>query len=96
MSGNSCRFNSVKRTFAVLTVTSLALSFIAGCAGGPSQEELGVLEQKRQAMEAAQQLVADKKAEKARLERKLAEKQATKKALEEKKAATSAALAEME
>jgi hypothetical protein len=96
MSRISVRFNSAKRTLGVLTVTSLTIAFLAGCAGGPSQEEFSVLEQKRQAMEAAQQQVADKKAEKARLERKLAEKQATKKALEEKKAATAAALAEME
>ena len=96
MSGFSCRFNSVKRSIGVLAVTSLTIAFLAGCAGGPSQEELSVLEQKRQAMEAAQQQVADKTAEKARLERKVAEKQAAKKALEEKNAATAAALAEME
>jgi len=96
MSGISCRFNSVRRTVGTVAVTSLALAFSAGCAGGPSQEELSVLEQKRQAMDAAQQQVAEKQTEKARLERKVAEKQATKKALEDKEAATSSALAEME
>ena len=96
MSVISCRFGTVRRTLGAVAVTALALSLFAGCAGGPSEEELSVLEQKRQAMSAAQQQVGDKQAEKARLERNVAEKQATKKALGEKKAATDAALAGME
>ena len=95
MSGISCRFESVRRPLGVVAVTALALSLLAGCSG-VSQEELSVLEQKRQAMEAAQQQLADKQAEAARLERKVAEKQATKNALGDKKAATDAALAEMD
>ncbi len=96
MSVNSCRFGTVRRTLAALAVPALALSLVAGCSGGPSEEELSVLEQKRQAMEAAQQQVGDMQAKKAKMERKVAEMQATKKALEEKKAATDAALADME
>ena len=96
MSVISCRFGTVRRPLGAVAVTALALSLLAGCAGGPSEEEWSVLEQKRQAMEAAQQQVGDKQAEKARLERNVAEKQATKKALGEKKAATDAALAGME
>ena len=81
------------RQFGTVATAAFTLSLLAGCAGGPSQEELSVLEQKSQSVEALEQQVADKKAEKSRLERKLAEKKATKKALEDKKAATKAALA---
>ena len=96
MSVISYRFGTVRRTLGAVAVTALALSLLAGCARGPSEEEWSGLEQKRQSVEAAQQQVGDKQAEKARLERKVAEKQATKKALGEKKAATDAALANME
>jgi hypothetical protein len=65
----------------------LTLAFAVGCAGGPSQKELGALEQKRQSMESAQKLVAEKKAEKARLERTLAERKAQKQSAEARKAA---------
>ena len=77
-----------------LVVGALSLALLAGCAGGPSQEELSLLEEKRQAMEAAQAQVEEKQAEVARLERELAEKKAAKKALEEKRTAVKANLAE--
>ena len=64
----------------------LALGLIAGCSSGPSQQELSALEAQRQDMVAAEDQVAQKKAEKARLERRLADKKAEKKALEQKKA----------
>jgi len=79
-----------------LTVAALSLPLVVGCAGGPSQEELSLLEEKGLAAEAAEKKVAELKAEKARLERKLAEKKAEKKALEDKKAAVKAAVAEWE
>ena len=75
-------------------VAALSLPLLAGCAGGPSQEELSLLEEKRMAAEAAEKKVAEKKAEKARLERKVAEKKAAKKAAEERRDATKAALSE--
>ena len=75
-------------------VAALSLPLLAGCAGGPSQEELSLLEEKRLAAEAAEKKVAEKKAEKARLERKVAEKKAAKKAAEERRDATKAALSE--
>ena len=75
---------------------SFSISLLSGCSRGPSQEELSLLEEKRQAVEAAQKQIDEKKAEKARLERKVAEKKTAQKALEEKRAATKAALAEMD
>ena len=74
------------------TAAALSLLLLAGCARSPSREELSLLEQKRQGMEAAEKEVVEKKAEKARLERKLADKKAEKKALEDKRAATKSAL----
>lgn len=65
-----------------LGAATLTLAFAIGCAGGPSQKELSALEQKRQATESAEKMVADKKAEKARLERTLAERKAQKKSQE--------------
>ena len=77
----------------LFVLTSLTLSLTLGCARGPSQKELGVLEENRQATETAEQKVTQKKAEKAELERQLAEKEAEKKALEEKRDGTAEALA---
>lgn len=73
----------------------LALGLIAGCSSGPSQKELSLLEERRQAMVTAEEQVTQRKAEKARLERKLADKKAEKKALEKKKAETEKNLASM-
>ena len=87
-----CKLGKPSVFFAL---TSLALSLAVGCARGPSQKELGVLEENRQATEAAEQKVTEKKAEKAELERQLADKRAEKKALEEKRDGTAEALASM-
>jgi len=70
----------------------LALPLVSGCAGGPSPEELGSLDERREAVAAAETKVADLKAEKARLERKLAEKKADLKRAQENQEAASAAL----
>ena len=74
----------------------LALGLTAACSSGPSQKELALLEERRQAMVAAEEKVAKLKAEEARLQRKLAEKKAEKKAAEERKAATEKNLAAMD
>lgn len=76
-----------------LTTVALSLPLVVGCAGGPSQEELSLLEEKRMAAEAAEKQVVELKAEKARLERKVAEKQAEQKAQQEKLETVRAALA---
>lgn len=83
------------RKSTALLLAGLAVSLAAGCARGPSEKELGVLEENRQATEAAEQQVTQKKAEKAELERKLAEKKTEKKELEEKRDGTAEALAGM-
>ena len=83
-------------SFLGLITVAFSISLLSGCSRGPSQEELSLLEEKRQAVEAAQKQIDEKKAEKARLERKVAEKKTTRKALEEKRDATKATLAEME
>ncbi len=90
----SRRFRDVNKRFVmVLCAAAFSLSLVAGCAGGPNQKERAALEEQRMAVEAAEKMAADKKAEKARLERKLAEKKAEKKGLEDKLAATKANLA---
>jgi septal ring factor EnvC (AmiA/AmiB activator) len=73
----------------------MSLALLVGCAGGPSQKELSLLDEQQQSVEAVEAKVAKKKAEKARLERKLASKKAEKKALETKSAQTKANLAAM-
>ena len=83
-------------SFLGLITVAFSISLLSGCSRGPSQEELSLLEEKRQAVEAAQRQIDGKKAEKARLERKVAEEKTTQKALEEKRDATKATLAEME
>ena len=83
------------RKSCFLLLAGLVLLLVAGCARGPSEKELGVLEENRQATEAAEQQVTQKKAEKAELERHVAEKKAEKKALEEKRDGTAEALAGM-
>ena len=83
-------------SFLGLITVAFSISLLSGCSRGPSQEELSLLEEKRQAVDAAQKQIDEKKAEKARLERKVAEKKTTRKALEEKRDATKATLAEME
>ena len=79
-----------------LGVLAVALSiFVAvGCSMGPSQKELDVLEERRQAMVSAEATVAAKQSEKASLERKLGDRKAEKQASMERKAATKANLAE--
>jgi ribosomal protein L9 len=74
-------------------VVALSLPLVVGCAGGPSQEELSLLEEKRMTAEAAEKKVVELKAEKARLERMIAEKKADKQALQEKLEAVSTAVA---
>ena len=81
------------RKSTALLLAGLAISLAAGCARGPSEKEMGVLEENRQATEAAEQQVTQKKAEKAELERQLAEKKTEKKELEEKRDGTAEALA---
>ena len=83
-------------SFLGLITAAFSILLLSGCSRGPSQEELSLLEEKRQAVEAAQKQVDEKKAEKARLERKVAEKKTTIEALKEKRDATKAALAEMD
>lgn len=75
-----------------VAVAALYLPLVIGCAGGPSQEELSLLEGKRLSMEAAEKQVVELRAEKARLERKIAERQATRQALQEKLEAVRAAV----
>ena len=70
----------------------LAVALIAGCSAVPNQQELALLEEQKQATAAAEEQVAQKKAEKARLERQLADDKAELKALDEKKAAAEANL----
>lgn len=84
-----------KRSVITLSVAAFSLSLSAGCAGGPSKKEVSALEVQLQAVESAEKKLAEKKAEKARLERKLAEKRAEKQSLEEKRSATEANLASM-
>ena len=66
----------------------LAVGLIAGCSAVPNQKELAILEEQKEAMAAAEEQVAEKKAEKARLERQLADDKAELRALDEEKAAT--------
>lgn len=82
-----CSARAIRRPLHTVAA-ALALGLIAGCSAVPNQKELSLLEEQRQAMEAAEDQVANKKAEKARLERKLADDKAELKALDEKKAAT--------
>jgi len=79
-----------------LTVVALSLPLVVGCDGGPSQEEKGLLEEKRMAAEIAEKKVVELKAEKARLERMIAEKKADKQALQEKLETVSSAVANWE
>ena len=79
-------------TVAGFASALLALPLVSGCAGGPSQEELGSLEERRNAVAAAETKVADLNAEKARLERKLAEKKAALKRAKDNQEAAGAAL----
>ena len=65
----------------------LALPLVAGC-GGVSQDEMAAIEKQQLATETAEQKVANLQAEKAGLESQLAEKKATKRALEKKLAGT--------
>jgi septal ring factor EnvC (AmiA/AmiB activator) len=71
----------------------LVLGLTAACSSGPSQKELALLEEQHQAMVSAEKMLAQKKAEEARLQRKLADKKAEQKAAEEKQAATADNLA---
>ncbi len=92
MGDRRCRIRSGGRhiTFAAAL---LALGLTTACSSGPNQKELALLEERRQAMVAAEEKVAQKKAEEARLQRKLAEKKAEQKAAEQKKAAAADNLA---
>ena len=81
------------RKYSLLGFAAAVLSQpLMGCAGGPNQEELALLDEQRQAADSAEKKLEAKKAEKAKLEQRLNEKKAEKKALEEKKAAVKAAL----
>jgi septal ring factor EnvC (AmiA/AmiB activator) len=91
----SRRFRTTRKLSLLgFSVAALSIALLAGCSRGPSQKEMSLLEEKRQAMDAAEKKLAEKKAEQARLERKLAEKKAEKKALEEKRDATQAAISQ--
>ena len=72
--------------------TMLSLPLVFGCAGGPSQEELSNIEEQRKVVAAAENKVADLKADKAQLERKLAEKKAVLKQAKENQKEASAKL----
>lgn len=81
----SCCLPKLWRLSSVgLAAVALSLPLMVGCAGGPSQEELSLLEEKQMAAQSAEKQVIELKAEKARLERKIAEKRAEKKALQDK------------
>ena len=82
----------MRRTAIGFASAVLALSLVAGCAGGPSKEELSRLDERRKAVAAAETRVADLKADKARLERKLAEKKAALKKEKENQEAVRVAL----
>ena len=84
-----------KRSVITLSAAAFFLSLSAGCSRGPSAKELSALEEQRMAVESAEKTVAQKKAEKARLEQKLAQKKDEKQSLEEKRSATKANLANM-
>ena len=87
-----CRLPKLRRLSSVgLAAVVLSLPLV-GCAGGPSQEELSLLEENRMAAEAAENKVVELKADVARLERKIAEKRAQKKALQVKLDAVSGAV----
>jgi hypothetical protein len=92
MGDRRCRIRAGGRQ-VIFAAVFLAMGLTAACSSGPSQKELALLEERRQAMVAAEEKVAQKKAEEARLQRKLAEKKAEQKAAEEKKAATAENLA---
>jgi outer membrane murein-binding lipoprotein Lpp len=90
----SCRLPKLRRLSSVgLAAAALSLLLLAGCAGGPSQEELSLLDGKRLSAEAAEMKVVELKAEKARLERRIAEKRAEKKALQQRLEAVQSAVA---
>ena len=87
------RLEKLGKVGTVVLTAALSLSLVVGCSRGPSQKELAALDEKQQAAESAEQMVAKKQAEKARLERKLSEKKAEKKARAEEKAGTEENLA---
>ena len=92
MGDRRCRIRAGGRHITLATAL-LALGLPTAFSSGPSQKELALLEERRQAMVAAEEQVAQKKAEEARLQRKLAEKKAEQKAAEQKKTATAENLA---
>lgn len=92
MGDRRCRIRAGGRHFT-FAAAILALGLTAACSSGPSQKELALLEERRQAMVAAEEKVAQKKAEEARLQRKLAEKKAAQKAAEQRKSETAENLA---
>ncbi len=92
MGDRRCRIRAGGR-YTTLAAALLALCLTAACSSGPSQKELALLEEQRQAMVAAEEQVAQKKSEEARLQRKLADKKAQQKSAEQKKADTAENLA---
>lgn len=86
--GNGPRSARAGRRHLQISASVLAVGLIAGCSAVPNQKELAILEEQQQAMAAAEEQVAKRKVEKARLERQLANDKAELKALDEKKAAT--------
>ena len=91
MGTRRCSARAGRRSLHILAAM-LAAGMIAGCSAVPNQEELALLEEQKEATAAAEDQVAKKKAEKAKLERQLADDKAELKALDEKKAATEANL----
>jgi len=93
MGDRRCRARACRRHLTTAAAV-LSLGLLAvGCSSGPSQQELALLEERRQAMVSAEDVVAQKKAEKARLERKLADKKAELKSAQQRKADTAKNLA---
>ena len=80
------------RGWVCATVT-VVMSVAAGCSFGPNEKELALLEENKQATEAAEEQVVAKTREKNNLERQVAAKKGEHAALEQKKADTAHNLA---
>lgn len=78
-----------------LIAASVCTALLAGCSGGPSQKEMSLLDEQIKAAESAENTLAAKKAEKARLESQVAKQKAAKSDLEKKKVETLRNLSDM-
>jgi len=78
-----------------LITASLCTVLLAGCSGGPSQKEMGLLDEQMKAAESAERTLSGKKDEKARLESTVGNKKADKSDLEKKKSETLRNLSDM-